>query len=890
MLAALAACAAAPEQAVSSGTTPKKPTAKTVAVPLASASAPIATAPPGSNGSASSAASKLPSYAELIKDFTRLPGWLNIYKKDERYLLELKESDFAQPFFFTTQRSRGIGERWLWSGMMLESGIGKFVRLSDRVQWIERNAGFVASSKPMQFAVADAYSDSLRGGAAILSQPHPSSRAILVDLNALLLTDFSASVAQLQSTYRQPYQFDRANSLIQQVRSNSEETVVELLSHYAAASLAVPTPGQAVQPSTPGTLPDARSMFLGFAVSFSPLPTEMAGRPADARVGYFRSQRYNYDRNLAPHPREYVIKRWRLEKKDPAAPLSEPVKPITYWLDRNIPEQYRDTVREAILSWNTAFERAGFKDAIRVEQQADDAPWRSASRQHATVQWLLGTDASASIGPSLVDPRSGEILDADIVISDFRPRGARRAALYDFPRKAHTHEHDEPCDFAEASFADLAQALELAAARGEIEPDGPEAEALAKDVLRWVVMHEVGHTLGLTHNFRASSAYTLAQLRDPAFVERNGLAPSVMDYTPLNQHPASAGKVALTQKTLGPYDLWAIEYGYTPLPREEERAQLRKIAGRAENDPLLSYGDDFDAGSFDGNVLSAGIDPAVARYDLGNDPVAWFRLRLQLARELWDALAKHPPSGREEEARETRAAVNSSLSQLGMAASNAARNIGGVSISRHTSPARRDVFTPLPASVQRATLAALSQGLFQPASFQIEPALLRRLAPDYFEPLSLEPQPSIGASVLRQQSTVLDLLFSDRVSQRLLEAELLVSDRFSLAELHATLRQDIWQELRAGTDIPQQRRALQRAHLSRLSNLILRGSGASSGATGTAPADVRALARHEASALQLALRTALPQGGRSVEARAHLQESLATLDEALHAPLLRTQP
>ena len=882
----LAACTTAPEKnpvTQNGQATSSKAVQNKAAAPAANASAPAA-----ARSSSASSASNLKPHAEVIKGFSRQPGYLSVYKKDERYLLELKESDFKQPFFFSTQRSRGIGERWLWSGMMLESGIGAFVRLSDRVQWVERNPRFVApTNKALQFAVHDSFSDSLRGAAPILSLPHPETRAILIDLNALVLSDFSGTASQLQSTYRQPYQFDRANSLIQQIRNGKSETVIELLSHYGAAALAHPAPGQPVQPSFPGTLPDARSMFIGLSLSFSPLPEEMAARPADPRVGYFRSERYNYDRENLLDAREHLIHRWRLEKKDAAAAISEPIRPITYWLDRNIPERYRDTVRKAILSWNEAFEKAGFKDAIRVEQQSDDANWRSGSRQHATVQWLLGTDATWSIGPSQVDPRSGEILDADIVISDFRPRNARRSAGFDFPATApHSHAPGEPCTFAETSFADLWQTIELAAARGEMDPDGPEAEALAKDVLAWVVMHEVGHTLGLTHNFRASAAYSLEQLRDPAFVSQHGLAASVMDYTPLNQQPKAFGKGhALVQTRLGPYDMWAIEYGYKALPREDERALLRNIASRAETDPYLAYGDDFDAGSFDDSVLSAGIDPAVARHDLGNDPVAWFQHRLQLSRELWDALAKRPPSGRDDEAEETRSAVLRSLAQLGSAASNAARNIGGVRVSRHSSPGQRDIFAPLPATTQRATLAALSNGLFQPASFQIDPALLRRLAVSPYNRNSPEPQPAIVSTVLRLQSTVLDLLFSDRLSTRLLETELNTParDRFSLAELYSSLRNDIWLELKTGADIPLQRRNLQRAWLSRLSAQILKPNQAT-------PADARALARNEAIALQARLRQAQTQGGRSLEARAHLQESLATLNETLSAPLVRNTP
>lgn len=880
----LAACAAAPAQTPATSSKPalaSKPanaaSSSKAAVPTASASAPTA------NGSSSSA-SNLKPYAEVIKDFTRIPGWLNVYKKDERYLLELKEGDFAQPFFFTTHRQQGIGERFLWGGMMLESGVGQFVRLSDRVQWLEKNTRFIAGEKsPLQHALKTGFSDSLRGVAPILSQPHPSSRAILIDLNALALSDFSATASALQAIYRQPYQFDRNNSQILRIANETGETLIELQAHYAAAALAIPTPGQAVQPSVPQALPDARSMFFGLSLSFSPLPEAMTPRAADARVGYFSTARHNFEFDLLPDPREHLIHRWRLEKKDPAAALSEPKQPITYWLDRNIPERYRDTVRDAILAWNAAFARIGFKDAIVVNQQPDDATWRSASRLHASVQWYLGTDNGVAIGPSLVDPRSGEILDADIVIDEGRARGTRETARHELSNKEHAHADGEPCSFAEGMFEQMQHALDLSMARGEIEPDSPEAEALVRDTLTRVVMHEVGHTLGLRHNFRASSAYSLAQLNDPAFVAKNGLAASVMDYVPYRIPLKGEQHTAPTQRVLGPYDYWAIEYGYSQHALQDEAAALRNIAGRAADDPLLTYGEDSEAGSADGNLLGAGIDPAVARYDLGNDPVAWFQRQLQLSRELLDKISRRPPRGNPQEARETRSAVLRSLTLLSQAAGVAARNVGGISLSRSTTPQQRAVFTPIPAATQRATLAALSKGFFQPTSFQLDAALLRRLGPDTLDWLGSEPMLPLLGLTQSLQSRVLDHFFSDRVTQRLLESALLDKDSFKLSELYATLRQDIWAELKHGGDIPLMRRNLQRAHLSRLAAQILKPNN-------NTPADARALARFEAVSLQSSLRKALGQSTGSVETRAHLQESLATLDEALRAPLLRQTP
>lgn len=825
-------------------------------------------------------ASKLKTFAVAIKDYTRIPGYLNVYRKDEHYLLELKESDFAKDFVFTIQRTHGIGERGLWADQMLESGVGHFERYSDRVQWIERNTGFVAPhNAPLQRALRQGFSDSLRGVTAIVSQPDPETGAILIDLNSLVLTDFSATAFRLQATYHQPYQFDRGNSFIRHIYNEADETAVSLHAHYFAGTLAMAVPGQPIRPSVPQTLPDPRSMFFGFLVSFSALPDPAPVREADPRVGYFQTTQLDYDNDFSPSPRRFLINRWRLEKKNPEQALSEPVHPIVFWLDRNIPLRYRDTVRRGILAWNAAFEKAGFKNAIEVRQQPDDAQWSTSERHYASVRWYLGTDNATAIGPSLVDQRTGEILDADVVIGDFWTRGARTQAVDDIPSTS----TDAACDLVREAFADLHETLDLLVARGQVEPDGPEAEALVQDTLYWVVMHEVGHTLGLRHNFRASSAYTLAQLRNPAFVAHYGLAASVMDYIPYNIPEKGQTSTPLTQKVLGPYDYWAIQYGYTPFAPKDERAGLQKITDEAGSNPYLAYGTDDDAG---GNApLLTGIDPSVARFDLGNDPVAWLEHQMRVSQELWDRLAHQRPDGRMDSAARARASVIRSLASLGQAARNATRNIGGVYVTRHTTAADREVFTVVPAATQRATLHALSSVLFSPESFRLDPKLLRRLAANPLNGVALEPQVPLAEMIRNLQSGVLDQLFSDRVSHRLLEGELNTpaQNRFTLAELYTAMRRDIWKELSHSAPIPLLRRNLQRAYLNRLCRQILQPDAST-------PEDARALARQEAEALRRQLRQAALHAGSDTETRAHLRESLATLDEVLRAPLLRKNP
>ncbi|MGE5087646.1 MAG: zinc-dependent metalloprotease, partial [Candidatus Levyibacteriota bacterium] len=862
---------------------------------------PAATAAAAAAAAAAQAAQAAKPFAEVVKGAKESAGLFNLWHKDDKVWIEIAPDQFDRPYFFKSALNQGIGENRLFGGAMTYPvGVAQIVvfhRHGNTVQLIAKNEKYTArAGTPEARAVAAGFSDSLLATAPVASQPNPERKSILIDANALLFADIPGAASFLERVYRQPYGFDAKNSSFGRLWASPDNVALEVSAHYALARLVLPPPppAKSMLPSPPSTLPDLRSMFLGYYYTFARLPDlPMQPRRADDRVGYFTTDVLDFTSDVPRVPVEHFVDRWRLEKKDPAAALSEPRQPIVFWLDRNIPVKYREPIREGILEWNKAFERIGFKDAIRVEVQPDDADFDTSDIRHASVRWqTVAKTAYGAIGPSVVDPRTGEILDADIGIDANNVRVVRslRGEYLPSPTAALAALDASPaafradaraCSYEEAATQDAAFALSLLEARGEIAPDSPEVDRFVDAFLKAVTMHEVGHTLGLRHNFRASTIYTEAELADPAFTEKNGIAGSVMEYNPFNIAVQGERQGQFNMSTLGPYDYWAIEYAYKPLPAGEEAADLAKIAARS-NEPRLAYASDED-------VFGFGIDPAVNILDLGQDPLAYARKRIKLVREMWrrtEAMQLAPG----ESYSVLRRNFSRGFNEAAQGALFAAKYIGGLTTLRDRAGSGRAPLEPVDAKRQRDALQLLATEILSADSFDFPPAFLRNMTVSMTDMEDSEelgrPVPSldlpIDQQVLGLQRAVLDRLMSPVVAQRLLNNESKVDnprDALRLPDLYATLHAAVWSELRSGRDIPLTRRNLQREYVTQVANALIHPAQ-------SMPADARALLR--ADARQLRSELAAAQSRRwSREGQAHIADMIAMLDEAQKAPIVR---
>jgi hypothetical protein len=911
--------------------------------PPDSAHAPRAAGRPAGSASAAVPPSlaNLPTFASFTKDAHRIEGLFPMWQKEGQVWIELKPEDFDKALFFSPKISQGLGEPGFYGGSMASRyadwgapQVVEFQRIHSAVQLVALNETFRAQpGSPASYAVAAAYARSLLASTPIVAQPAAGTGAVLIEANNLFLSDLLGMGIHLQQAFRQNYLPDPRNSYFADVRGTADELVFEVTEHYATSTiqLAAPhaAPGTPV-PTVPNFVPDVRSIFLGLHYSIAKLPDKpMEPRPADPRVGFFTTTVADFTNDNERTPRERFVNRWRLEKKDPEAPLSEPVKPITYWLDRSIPVKYRGAITRGILEWNKAFERIGFKDAIVVKVEPDDAAFDTLDVGATSVRWMVNAAPSfGAIGPHHVDPRTGEILDADIAIESLSSRNQRAeraqvldlGAQFDWPALLETPLDELPslpgapvtppaqpgsllallgagmnprdpqaCMAGDYEAEELGYGLDVLELRDGVDPAGPEADAWVQAYLMDVTMHEVGHTLGLRHNFRASRLYGDAQISDPQFTSTHALAASVMDYLPVNLPLEGQTGGTPFQATIGPYDYWAIEYAYKPLPPgqtpEQRRAELLAIAAR-DSQPGLEYGTDED------NFL--GIDPDSLTFDLGQDPVAYASKRFEIARELF-ARQEGRPLKQTQDYTVLRRSLTYALRDATRSAGVLLRQLGGTRTLRDFPGSGRDPMEPVPAARQRAALETLVTGVLAADSFAISPQLQRRLAPDFMERGdatagggSVSTDYPVETVMFDLQRQVLGALMSDALAQRLTDAAPKLDDPsqgLTPHEVYGRLTRALWADddtygKDGKGDIPPRRRELQRDFVNRLANVLLRTPSG-------VRVDLRVDLRAEATALLPRIKAAQKRPGLGEASRMHLADCAETLRAALAAPMTR---
>ncbi|HWL93640.1 MAG TPA: zinc-dependent metalloprotease [Phycisphaerae bacterium] len=679
---------------------------------------------------------------------------------------------------------------------------------------------------------------------------------------------------------------------------------------------------------------------MRFHYSLSKVPETATGyqpRAADDRIGYFLTVRKDWSKehNASTLFNRY-INRWRLEKRDPTAELSAPKNPIVWHIEKTVPLKYRRWVKEGILEWNKAYEKCGFLDAIEVKQQEDyDKSTKDLDPEDVRYnffRWIV-TGRGFAMGPSRAHPLTGQIFDADIVFDDAMVR--HYVSSYDrltggedswepynpylenfyqnFPQYKYRSprelllpgvkvQHDENAELARSLMkrmheqgkpmcecaSGMAHQMQFAGLALEAQGLGRNSEEFIGQIIKEIVMHEVGHCLGLRHNFKAS---TWLEMKDvEASVDPNEAnAGSVMDYNPAIIAARGDKQTSFVTRTIGPYDFWAIEYGYRPVakPYTDEKDMLAKIGSRVA-DAGLDYSTDEDTMGF----LSA--DPYSNRFDMGKDPMGYAKGQIKLIGNLIEDISKWAVKDGESYTR-LRRAFTSVMGQRGRVVSFVARFPGGQVINRDhkADPNGRTPIQVVPAKDQREALEFVCENVFGEKSYNITPDLLSHLAPGRYghwdsDEFDFFVDFNIHDFVAEAQFNVLVTMMNPFTIGRIHDNQVKFGNGdevYSLAEHINGITDAVWSELddrnREGTEgkpfVNSFRRNLQRNHIQQLLDMVVSEPG------GIVPADANAISRLACSKLSKKIETVLKDGTVDTSTEAHLSDVKTRVDRALEA-------
>ncbi len=564
---------------------------------------------------------------------------------------------------------------------------------------------------------------------------------------------------------------------------------------------------------------DSRYVSISVQHSLIAIPeNDYEPRLTDHRMGYFSQQITDLTQD---HPTPYrdLVERWHLVKQDPEAELSEPVEPIVWWIENTTPMEFRDAVREGVLAWNRSFEKIGFRNAIEVRVQPDDADWEAEDVRYNVLRWTSSPDPLFSgYGPSFTNPRTGQIIGADIML-EFAT--TLRRVQYQRILGGLGGESTEFLDGGQ--YCSFAHDLQVSHAFGRFAVNALNLgsvieEQVLREFLIDLVLHEVGHTLGFAHNFAGSQMLGHDEIYDQAAVDRAGLYATVMDYTDIHVAPAGRDQTHFFTVVPGPYDDWIVEYSYSQGvdDADAERERLASIAARSTQPSLLFGTDDHVM-----RGVGLGSDPRIHWYDMSSDPIGYAVERIALIEDLLDEAAdKLARDG--QSYHELRDGYIVMLAQISRSISVLTHQIGGVYINRSVvgQAGARTPFEPVALADQQRAMAALSEHLFAPTALTAPADLYNRLQEQrrLWNFRSSTEDPKIHEWVLDLQRSALDHFLHTRVMTRITDSRL-YGNEYGLAEVMTDLTDAIFAADLRG-DVNTFRQNLQTEYVRQLISIV----------------------------------------------------------------------
>ena len=692
---------------------------------------------------------KEPTISEFIEEgeFEIIEGMLDIYYETEEdtYYTIVDEESLSKEFIYFYYIISGAQAGGASGGDMGDSSVLEFRKFKDDIALYKKNTIFsYDESNNISKSTLTNILESFVGRFEVKIE---EDGKYLINIDKLFLGEMLVGLTPPKE-YAEYYslilgRIDDKKTYISRVKNYPKNTSIEVTYGFFN-----PSPKGSVD-----AVPDARYSSIVARHMFVEMPdSNYEPRVADQRIGYFSTKitdlsTYDYFKG------KDLINRWRLIKKDPSAELSEPINPIVFWVENSTPEEIKPFVVEAIELWNIAFEKAGFKNAVVAKIQPDDAEWDAGDVQYNVIRWASTPSPRYSgYGPSVANPRTGEMIAADIV----------------------------------QEFNSISYGYRLRKIWGYDEDNDP--------LRQWIIsltLHEIGHTLGLRHNFKASWLYDASEIHDTSVTGKNHIG-SVMDYDPINIAPEGVEQGNFFPTVPGPYDIWAITFGYTQEMNEVDRENLLSQSTK----PEFIFGTDDDAmGSPGGNT-----DPRNKRYDMSSDPITYSVQRLKI---IDDKINELPEIFNEPGSTytELKATFDSLLRDKGRFAESIAIQIGGVYSNRLVvgQEAGMTPFEVVPYEEQKRAMKALNEHLFANDAFVFNPDILKILqsekrAASYG---NSDDDPKVHDRVLRMQLSSLSFILHPRVMKRLTN-----SSKYGNEYLPNEVLQDIFDGIFVAREIP----------------------------------------------------------------------------------------
>ena len=770
-------------------------------------------------------------YADVITEGAESDeGLFTVHRVDDTYYFEIPDSLYDVDMLLITRIGRvpaGFGG-FIVSGTKVSEQVLRWERRGDRILLRKVSFNQVAEdSLPIfESVVRNNFAPIL--AAFDIDAIGPDGNTAVIDVTDFYAGDTPA-LSGLSAEQRETYKvrsLDTDRSFINYARSYPLNVDVRHTLTFAAGA--------------PPADANAATISMEMHQSMVLLPEDpMMPRRADDRVGYFSITQVNFGLDELKAAEQTFIRRWRLEPSDPEAyargELVDPVKPIVYYIDPATPARWRPHVRQGVEDWQGAFETAGFSNAIVARDppsREEDPDWAAEDARYSVVRWAASMVRNA-MGPSVSDPRSGEIIESDIVWFHNHLRSYRNRLM-------------------------LETGASNPAARSFDIPD-----VLMGETVRQVIAHEVGHAVGLPHNMIASSSYPTESLRDPDFARRMGVSPSVMDYARQNYVAQPGDGLQPTDyiRRIGPYDRYAVNWGYRLIPGarspDDEKATLDEWIAAHADDPMYRFGS------------STGWNPDAQTEDMGDDPVKSSGYGVANLKRVAPNLVEwtKTPGENFDDLEELYGEL---VGQWSRYIGHVVTLVGGRYENVKSTDQGEPIYTPVPRDKQEEAVRFVIDEAFESPTWLADKDILRRIE-----------HAGVLERVRGRQVVFLNQMLDPGRMQRVIESEAFDPDPYRLVDYLGDVRKGVFSELDSGSAIDTYRRNLQRAYIERLEHLMTEEPpdpppGASNLVTrvDVSQSDIRPLARAQLQTIQEnAERSAI--GASDEMTRAHLVDLAA---------------